>query len=118
MNLAGTYTVKVTFEGKEASYTITVNAKQSSSSSEIPSSSTLPPSSSESSSIPSSSESSSSLAPTSSSSSSEASSSSTPDTPAPANKGCGGSITASVSLIAIVSLIGGAVALLSKKKEK
>ena len=131
MSKAGSYTVKVTFEGKEATYTVVVNAKAQPSSSEAPSSS-LAPSSNEPSSVAPSSETPSSVAPSSieessvapiisseaPATSSEASNpSSNPDNPS-SGFGCGGSILASTSLLALTSLVGAAIMVLSKKKEK
>lgn len=105
MNQAGTYTVKVTYEGKEATYTITVNAPEQPSSSDS-STSPIEPSSSD-------------IAPSSDipASSSESDGSAAPVNPTPKG-GCGGSITASMTLIALTSVVGGAFLLFSKKKEK
>ena len=124
MSVAGSYTVKVTFESKEASYQISVIAKEPSSSSVPPSSSSsssssVPPSSSSSAASSSSASSSSSVAP---SSSSAEPSSSTPSSSSsenqPAKKGCGGSIAAtSLALVALTS-IAGVIVMAFKKKEK
>ena len=126
MAVAGSYTVKVTFESKEASYTISVLAipdsssssseptsSSSASSSSSSSSSSIPSSSSESSSVipSSSSEPSSSVAPSSSSESASSSES------GKSSNGCGGSVVSSLAIVGLASIVG-VLATVLKKKEK